>query len=191
MAYITKPGSVPDPGRNTLDGEPVRPKKLKAFFSFIITFIVMVVSWIVLSGKFDPLLLVLGLTSSFLVSYYFYDLLMPAMEPAYFGIFLRFLAYIPWLLKEIFKANLHMLYISFHPRIKEVIDPHIFTFETSLKSDIAITTMANSITLTPGTITITATTDGVFTVHAIDRESAESLPGEMLKRVAHIYGEEL
>ncbi len=164
---------------------------LKSFFSFLITFILMFLSWIVLSGKFDPLLLWLGGISSFFVAYYFYDLLFPAMDTGYISIFFRFIRYIPWLIWEIIKANFHLLYLAFHPRMKELIDPHIITFKTNLKSDIAITTLANSITLTPGTITITADSDGVFKVHAIDRESAEALPGEMLKKVAKVFGEDI
>jgi multicomponent Na+:H+ antiporter subunit E len=58
-----------------------------------------------------------------------------------------------------------------------------------LKSDIAITTLANAITLTPGTVTVTANAEGGFRVHAIDRKSAEGLPGTMLDRVTHVYGE--
>lgn len=164
---------------------------LKSFFSFLITFIFMFLSWIVLSGKFDPLLLWLGGLSSFFVAYYFYDLLFPAMDKGYISIFFRFIRYTPWLMWEIIKANFHLVYLAFHPRMKDLIDPHIITFKTNLKSDIAITALANSITLTPGTITITADSDGVFKVHAIDRESAESLPGEMLKKVAKVFGEEI
>ena len=161
------------------------------FFSFLITFILMFLSWIVLSGKFDPLLLWLGGISSFFVAYYFYDLLFPAMEPGYMKVFFRFVRYTPWLMWEIIKANFHLLYLAFHPRMKDLIDPHIITFKTNLKSDIAIATLANSITLTPGTITVTADQDGVFRVHAIDRESAEGLPGIMLKKVAQVFGEEI
>lgn len=161
------------------------------FFSFLITFILMFLSWIVLSGKFDPLLLWLGGLSSFFVAYYFYDLLFPAMEPGYMKVFFRFVRYTPWLMWEIIKANFHLLYLAFHPRMKDLIDPHIITFKTNLKSDIAIATLANSITLTPGTITVTADQDGVFRVHAIDRESAEGLPGTMLKKVAQVFGEEI
>jgi multicomponent Na+:H+ antiporter subunit E len=163
----------------------------KSFFSFLITFILMFLTWIVLSGKFDPLLLWLGGISSFFVAYYFYDLLFPAMESGYTKIFFRFIGYTPWLIWEIIKANFHLLYLAFHPRMKELIDPHIITFKTHLKSDIAITTLANSITLTPGTITVTADSDGVFRVHAIDRESAEALPGTMLKKVAEVFGEDI
>ncbi len=90
---------------------------------------------------------------------------------------------------EIIKANFHLLFIVFHPRMKDLIDPHIIVFKTNLKSDMAIATMANSITLTPGTITVSSDSDGVFRVHAIDQESAEALPGEMLDKVNKIFGE--
>jgi len=148
-------------------------------------------TWIVLSGKFYPLLLVLGGVSSFVVAYYFYDLLFPSLENRYAYTFLRFCKYTPWLILEIIKANFHLLKLVFHPRMKELINPHIITFKTNLKSDIAITTLANSITLTPGTITVTADRDGVFKVHAIDKASADALPGKMLDKVANIFGEEI
>jgi multicomponent Na+:H+ antiporter subunit E len=164
---------------------------LKSFLSFLFTFVLMFLTWIVLSGKFEPLLLWLGVISSFLVAYYFYDLLFPTLEAGYVKIFIRFIKYCPWLIWEIIKANFHLLYLTFHPRMIDLIDPHIITFKTNLKSDVAIATLANSITLTPGTITVTADSDGVFKVHAIDRKSAEALPGTMLEKVAKIFGEEI
>jgi len=168
-----------------------KPSFFRSFFSFLITFFLMFSSWIVLSGKFDPLLLWLGGISSFFVAYYFYDLLFPDLKTGYFKIFLKFIKYSPWLIWEIIKANFHLVYLTFHPRMKDLIDPHIITFKTNLKSDIAIATLANSITLTPGTITVTADSDGVFSVHAVDRESAQSLPGTMLEKVAKVFGEEI
>ena len=145
--------------------------------------------WIVLSGKFDLLLISLGLISSFIVSFFFYDLLFPDFAFNYLGMGFRFLKYLPWLMWEIIKANFHLLFIVFHPKLNELIDPHIIVFKTNLKTDIAITTMANSITLTPGTITVSSDSDGVFRVHAIDKKTAQALPGEMLDRVAKIFGE--
>ncbi|MCP3873935.1 MAG: Na+/H+ antiporter subunit E [Desulfobacteraceae bacterium] len=182
--------AVSNKGTATNNGKS-RATFINSFFSFLITFILMFLSWIVLSGKFDPLLLWLGGISSFFVAYYFYDLLFPSMEENYIKIFFKFIIYTPWLILEIIKANFHLLRIVFHPRMNELIDPHIITFKTNLKSDIAIATLANSITLTPGTITVTADSDGVFKVHAIDRESAQALPGTMLKKVAHVFGEDI
>ena len=45
----------------------------------------------------------------------------------------------------------------------------------------------NSITLTPGTITIFVNVFGTYTVHAIDKLSAEALPGKMEKKVERIF----
>ncbi|MBA3012331.1 MAG: Na+/H+ antiporter subunit E [Proteobacteria bacterium] len=162
-----------------------------SFFPFLITFVLMFVTWIVLSGKFDALLLGLGVISSLMIAYFFHDLLFPNVKPGVMRVCFKFLQFIPWLILEIVKANFHLLFLVFHPRMKEMIDPHIIVFKTNLKSDLAITTLANSITLTPGTITVTASRDGVFRVHAIDRPSAESLPGVMLEKVANVFGETL
>jgi multicomponent Na+:H+ antiporter subunit E len=163
----------------------------KSFISFSITFIVMFSTWLILSGIFEPLLLGMGVFSSFLVAYFFKDLLFHSLEPGYIKVFFRFIKYVPWLIWEIVKANFHLLYLVFHPRMNDKIDPQIVIFKTNLKSDLAITTLANSITLTPGTITVTADNEGVFRVHAIDREMAEALPGAMLEKVANIFGEDL
>lgn len=161
----------------------------KSFIPFSLTFLLMFGTWIILSGKFETLLISFGLISSFIISLFFYDLLFPDFHLRYIGMFFKFLKYVPWLLMEIIKANFHLLFIVFHPRMKDLIDPHIIVFKTNLKSDMAIATMANSITLTPGTITVSSDSDGVFRVHAIDQESAEALPGEMLDKVNKIFGE--
>jgi len=162
----------------------------KSIIPFSLTFILMFGLWIILSGKFEALLIIFGLISSLLIAFFFHDLLFPDFTAGYIGQGFKFIRYTPWLLWEIIKANFHLLFIVFHPKMKDKIDPHIIKFKTNLKSDIAITTMANSITLTPGTITVSADSDGVFRVHAIDRESAEALPGVMLDKVAKIFGEE-
>ena len=62
-------------------------------------------------------------------------------------------------------------------------------FKTKLRKDISLVTFANSITLTPGTITIRIV-DGDFFVYAISKETASNLPGEMEDRIAKIFEEE-
>ena len=101
----------------------------------------------------------------------------------------RFIGYIPWLLWQIFLANLHVLYLVFHPRMMELIDPDIIEFDSTLKSDVARTTFANSITLTPGTITVNVSALGRLSVHCIDEYSGKPLPGEMETRIARIFDE--
>ncbi len=157
--------------------------------SFGLTFIFMALLWVILSGKFEPLLLFLGFVSVSLVSLLCGEMLFSNPSSDYMGTFFRFIAYIPWLIIQIIKANWHVLKIVFSPNMMEKIDPHIIVFNTRLKKDFSIVTMANSITLTPGTITVTANLDGKFRVHAIDKPCADDLPGEMEERVAKIFGE--
>ena len=71
----------------------------------------------------------------------------------------------------------------------DLIDPKIIKFKSYLQKDLSLVTFANSITLTPGTITVYISTDGGFSVHAIDKKSAEGLPGEMEARIARAFGE--
>ena len=172
---------------------PDRPavRWVQSAVSFACTFVFMCALWLVLSGKFEPLLLGLGCFASFLVAFFFHDLLFPRFQRSYFLQALRFFRYIPWLIMEILRANFHLLGLVFHPRMLDLIDPHIVTLKTGLRKEMSIVTMANSITLTPGTITVTANGEGLFSVHAIDRTTSEGLPGEMLERVAEVFGEAL
>ena len=71
-----------------------------------------------------------------------------------------------------------------------LIDPRIIQFRSKLKKEMALVTFANSITLTPGTITVSVNIDEDFSVHAIDKKSREDLPGEMEERIAMAFGEE-
>ncbi len=166
-------------------------KKRRLFFvPFILTFIIMFGMWLVLSGHFDSFHMSLGIISSALVAYLSSDLLFPS--PRMKGLLLlwvRFLVYIPWLLLEIVKANFHLMYLTFHPRMMDLIDPRIIKFKSRLRGDMALVTFANSITLTPGTITVFTAVDGNFKVHAIDKESADALPGEMEEKILKTFGE--
>ncbi len=158
--------------------------------SFILSFIILFAIWLLLSGKFDLFHLTLGFISCALISIYTGDLLFPSSKTeGLLGLWFRFIKYIPWLIYQVFIANLHVLYLVFHPRMKELIDPRIVRFDSKLKSEMARVTFANSITLTPGTITVNVSIFGDFAVHAIDAPSAESLPGQMEQRIAGVFGE--
>jgi multicomponent Na+:H+ antiporter subunit E len=72
----------------------------------------------------------------------------------------------------------------------DLIDPKIIKFQSRLEGDLSLVTFANSITLTPGTITVYLSMEGVFSVHAIDKQSREALPGEMEGRIARAFGQD-
>ena len=177
--------------RTTIDLSQKKPTKYRLGpVPFLLTFLVLFVFWLVFSGKFDSFHLILGIASCVIVSALSTDLFFSApIDRGLLGCWVRFGRYIPWLLYQVFLANLHVLYLTFHPRMLEKIDPHITTFDSHLKSDIARTTFANSITLTPGTITVSVNVMGGFSVHCIDRSSGQALPGEMERRVGVVFKE--
>jgi len=161
-----------------------------ALVPFALTFLIMFFFWVLFSGKFDPFHISLGVGSSLIVAALSKDLLFPSrIKPGFIICWLRFVIYIPWFFYQIFKANLHVLYLVFHPRMMELIDPKIIEFDSRLINDISRTTFANSITLTPGTITVNVSVLGKFTVHCIDEVSGRSLPGDMEARIAEVFNE--
>jgi len=165
--------------------------KKKRIYPFLLTFLIMFGLWILLSGRFDIFHLILGIISCSIVAFFSGELLFPESKTKdLLRTWMRFIRYIPWLLYQIFLANLRLMYLTFHPKMMELIDPKIIKFRSRLKSDLSLVTFANSITLTPGTITVYVSIDGDFSVHAIDKESSEDLPGEMEDRIVRVFGEE-
>ena len=157
--------------------------------AFIVTFLILFIFWILMSGRFDYFHLSLGIISCAIVAHASHDLLFRDIRAKNRHIeVIRFIKYLPWLFYQIVLANIHIAYLALHPRMPKLIDPHIIRFKTKLKKDLSLVTFANSITLTPGTITILIK-EGHYYVHAIDRFVAESLPGDMEKRVGHIFME--
>lgn len=152
------------------------------------TFLVCFVTWIVLSGRFDLFHLVLGVVASGIVAAISADILFPdfRLRPIP-RIWIRFLRYLPWLIYQVFLANLHIMYLTFHPRMNKHIDPRLITFQSRLKGDMALLIYGNSITLTPGTVTVHVSVLGKYTVHAIDAKSAGGLPGRMEEKVEEIF----
>lgn len=184
--YVYEPSKTTEPDFPSAS----RPKG-SPFFAHLITFLILFSLWILLSGKFDLFHLSLGIISCIIITLISGDLLFPESKTkGLIRSWLCFLRYIPWLLYQIILANLHILYLVFHPRMMELIDPEIITFQSKLKKELSLVTFANSITLTPGTITVYVSVDGDFHVHSIDKKSAEPLPGEMESKVARAFGEQ-
>lgn len=177
------------PNQDITDGvEGSFQKRKHPMLSFVIMFTGLFCLWIVLSGKLDVFHLTLGVISCLIVTTLSRDLIFPNSNTN--GVLRtggRFFRYIPWLLYKIFMANLNVLFLVFHPKMMERIDPRIFKFQSRLQKDLALVTFANSITLTPGTITVYVNVNGTFTVHALDQKSREALPGDMEKRIARVF----
>src|SRR3972149_2090801 len=130
--------------------------------------------WILLSGEFNFVLILSAVVSSLLVAYLSHDLLIGDIDIRLAAIkIIRFIKYLPWLLWQIALSNVDLVYRTLHPKMP--IEPVVIEFDTPLRTDMGITILANSITLTPGTVTLEANNKGGFIVHAIARGHADSL----------------
>jgi multicomponent Na+:H+ antiporter subunit E len=159
-------------------------------FGILLTFCIMAVFWVLLSGIFDAFHLISGLVCCAIVAIISQDLLVKGKSEKKLLKSLRLVIYIPWELWQIVLANIDVAYRVLHPRMP--IDPLIIEFETTLRGEFSLVTLANSITLTPGTITILVEPErGKFLVHAIAKEPADSLLVDqtMQKKVAHVFME--
>ena len=156
--------------------------------SFLITTIVMFAFWILLSGEFTFILITSGVVASLITAYLSHDIFVGKADlKTETGRVFKFIVYIPWLLWEIILANVEIAYLVLNP--KPLVDPQIVRFKNDLKTDLGIVTLAHSITLTPGTVTVEADREE-FVIHAIWQKSAEGIiGGEMQRKVKKIEGE--
>ncbi len=155
--------------------------------SFILTAVIMFIFWLLLSGKTTLFFLVSGAVASLLVAYMSHDLLIGKTDIRMgFIRILRFIKYLPWLLWQVVLSNIDLVYRTLHPKMP--ISPGIVSFKNEFKTEMGMVILANSITLTPGTVTIEVN-EKEFIVHAIAHDVADSLiSGEMQERVKKIEG---
>lgn len=158
---------------------------------YVVTFLILFTFWVIWSGVFDAWHLSLGIISCIFITYISHDLIFEDKKLSTKNIIIaiRFTKYLLWLFYQIVLSNIHIAKLALHPRMKDYIDPHIIRFKTKLRKDFSLVTFANSIILTPGTITVLIR-EGQYFVHAIDAFVAEGLPGEMEERVSHIFMED-
>lgn len=151
--------------------------------------------WLTLSGKLEIKYLIFGMLSAALVTFITQDLLEPEQSrrnavsgvTARLKVAWRLCSYFVWLVREIVMANLQVAYIVLNPKLP--IDPGLLRFRTRLQSSVGQILLANSITLTPGTITVDLT-EGTYLVHALVPEAAGSLlEAKMQSKLEAIFGE--
>jgi len=155
--------------------------KLKHAFNLILFLFAL---WLLLSGHYTPLLLVLGILSTLLIVFLAIraDLIDREIQPVL--IKPSVLLYWLWLGREIVKSNIDVTRRILGRPVQ--ISPNIFTIRAGQKTELGRVTYANSITLVPGTVTVDVDED-VFTVHALTQEAAADLKrGEMNRRVCNV-----
>ena len=159
----------------------------------ILIFLLLLTTWVVFSGQFDAMHLSLGILSSGFVTVISSDLLFPNRRT---GILMRLsegiklLIYLVWLLWQVLLANFHLLRLALLPGGMREVEPSIVSFRTNLKSDFARFLLANSITVTPGTITMKVLDDQYF-IHSISKASSEGLDGRMEEFIAWVFEDEV
>ena len=129
--------------------------------------------WLLLSGQYKPLFLTFGALSIILVVYLGNRMAVIDREshPIHLTPRIIFL-YWPWLLWQIVKSNLDVAGRILRPG--KSISPTLVTVPVHQHSDVARVTHANSITLTPGTVSLRVESDWIE-VHALSREGAEEV----------------
>lgn len=142
--------------------------------SRVLLFIAAMLMWLGLTWAVDWQHLLIGAGVSLLVSLLIGDMFI--QRPHVFthpSRYFWFILYIPLFLWECFKANIDVAYRVGHPDIP--IHPGIVKVKTTLKSDTGLTFLANSITLTPGTLTVDIDREnGYLYVHWIEVKSTNT-----------------
>ena len=153
-----------------------------------ITFVVMLIFWVLWSGMFDFFHLTLGVISAYIVVKWTGHLFVEQSKPLSQRLneWIRFEKYTFWLLWQIVIANYEVFKLAFHPNVLSVLQPKFFSFETKISGDVPQFIFAQSLTLTPGTVTLSIK-QNKFVVHAINNEAAAGVPGEMESRILEIY----
>ena len=153
---------------------------------FSLAFVLLFLFWLLLSGHYDVFHIAIGFFCCLLVSYTSSDFLFVHVGANDTHLIIpRLLTYIPWHLYQIFISNIYLAKLVFSPLDK--LNPRIMPYQTKLTNGLALVTFANSITLTPGTITVDLD-EHTFYIHAIDDKVAEDLlTGEMEDRVEKVF----
>lgn len=158
----------------------------------LVHFAVLLAFWLVLSARFSPLFVVMGMLAAAATTWVTAPIVADVLGPPLGGVRTalrrsgRAVIFVGWLLSRIPPAVLQIAQVVLDPKLPA--DPHVLTFQTQLHSPVARALLANSISLTPGTITLAVSDDGTFVVHAFVRESADDLvTGVMQNRVAKVF----
>ena len=150
------------------------------------TAIVLLVFWLTLSGHYDQFFITAGIICSVAIALLAYRMDLVDREGHPIHLALSALTYWPWLVRQIVLSALNVSRIILNPALP--VSPTLTRVKMSQKTDVARVTYANSITLTPGTISVDIEGDDII-VHAITAANAIDLEaGVMDRRCAKFEG---
>lgn len=144
---------------------------MRRLIYFILALIIWIlVAWPFVDGKIDVQVLIAGAIAAAIVAFLFHEIL-PKEHRVFISPVRIFwaLVYVPVFFYYVIMANFDVVYRALHPKMP--IKPGIVKIKTVLKTESGITALANSITLTPGTLTVDLTDDGFLYIHWINVKS--------------------
>lgn len=156
--------------------------------------VVLFAFWMALSGRTETKFVVYGIITAVVTTWVTYPLLLVPNKDGskkyfVFGFSLpKMIMYFFWLMWQLVLANIDVLLATTAQEL--AVDPKIVRFRFKADNPMASVVLANSITLTPGTVTVNVTDDGLYEIHALTVGAAAGvLDGGMQKKVADLYGE--
>lgn len=148
----------------------------------LLTILLVMALWALLSGFFDAMHLGLGLAVAIAIALGAERWRYPERLPV-----LRWLAYAPWLAWKMIASNLHVARLVLSPGLP--IEPRFVELRPGVRGPHALTLLGCSITLTPGTVSVELDPERLL-VHTLDAASIDLITsGELARRVAHVYGQ--
>ncbi|MEM9069875.1 MAG: Na+/H+ antiporter subunit E [Myxococcota bacterium] len=136
----------------------------------VITAMVLALVWVLWSWHFEPLIIGFGVAAVLLTVLTASRLKVLDEEGEPFEINLRLLGYLPWLAVQVLKANLQVAKLILSPDLP--LRPHLIRVPANQRTVLGQTIHANTITITPGTISLDLR-DDVILVHALDASFAD------------------
>ena len=149
-------------------------------------FICLMGVWLLWSGHYTTLITTFGVLSCLLVVIIAARMGIADAEGHPIGMSVRIILYLPWLSWAIIRSNIDIAALILKPGLP--ISPRVIKVKAGQKSAVGVVLYANSITLTPGTVSLDVVGDTI-TVHALDEASAADLEeGSMDRRVCRAEG---
>lgn len=148
--------------------------------TYAIPYLLLFGFWLILSPKISEQSIFMGLSVSALVVLYSKDILFDQLEMPLYQMkhFLNMTHFIAILLVEIVKANIDVAKIVLNPSLP--IQPQFIRVPMMIKNDMNKVIYGNSVTLTPGTLTVDITEDD-FIIHALTNEAAEAMENSFIE----------
>ena len=159
-------------------------------------FLLLFAFWMALAGSLKTKFVIYGIITAATTVWLCYPLLLVpnrngSKKYFVFGVSIfKFISYTGWLMWQLVLANIDVLKATTSQELD--IDPKVVRFYFRVDNPMAYVVLANSITLTPGTVTLNVDDEGLFEIHALTVGAAEGvLDGSFQKKVADLFGEEL